>query len=323
MDATTLEPASGRYDMNLLRTFVVVYESRSVTEAAQLLYISQPSVSYALGKLRKLFADPLFLRTRTGLEPTPTAESLYPQIVQSIQLMDSVVQSATEFHADQTTRTFRLMMADLSLMALFSYVVQAIQARAPNARLEVLPMDVAQLEERLRRNQIDAAVAVPTFSPDVVVRDHLLDMPYVGVCGADHPRLSSAPTVDELRAEHRVVVSDALGHQHVEQALSALHDHADPLIALPNYSVVDETLAATETYCVVPLFLGDIFVRRGPIRKFKLPIDLEPGHVALHTLRRVAPSPPVEWLRGVVSEALTAYPYPRHVKDYDDAWFSS
>ncbi|WMY79764.1 LysR family transcriptional regulator [Citricoccus sp. I39-566] len=311
------------YDMNLMRTFVVVYETRSVTEAAQVLYISQPSVSYALGKLRKLFSDPLFLRGRSGLMPTPVAESLYPHMLQAIQLMDSVVQSATVFRASETTRTFRLMMTDLALMALFSFVVRAIQDQAPQAKVGVTLLDVAQLEDKLRRNEIDGAIAVPSFSPDVVVRDHLMDMPYVGVCAETHPRLSSSPTVEDLAAEQRIVVSGALGHQHVEQTLSRLHGGRESGIALPNYSVVDETLVATQSYCVVPLFLGDMFVKRSPVRKFILPVSLEPGHVGLHTLRRVAPSPPVEWLRHVITEALTAYPYPQHIGDYDDSWFVS
>ncbi|MFC7401042.1 LysR family transcriptional regulator [Citricoccus sp. GCM10030269] len=314
--------AGSGYDMNLMRTFVVVYETRSVTEAAKALYISQPSVSYALAKLRKIFADPLFLRTRQGLEPTPAAESLYPQMVQAIQLMDSVVQSATDFRAEETTRTFRLMMTDLALMALFSFVVRAIQGLAPRARIEVTLLDVAQLEDKLRRNEIDAAIAIPAFPADIVVRDHLMDMPYVGVCAASHPRLSDAPSVEDLVAEQRIVVSEALGHQHVEQTLSRLHGHQQSSLALPNYSVVDETIAATESYCVVPLFLGDMFVKRSPVRKFILPFTLEPGHVGLHTLRRVAPSPPVEWLRQVISEALQAYPYPQHIEDYDDSWFT-
>lgn len=318
-----MNQSTSGYDMNLMRTFVVIYETRSVTTAARALFVSQPSVSYALGKLRKVFADPLFLRNGHGLQPTPMAESLYPEMVEAIRLMDSVVQNATEFHAEDTTRTFRLMMTDLALMALFSFVVKAIQAQAPHARIEVTLLDVAKLEDRLRRNEIDAAIAIPTFSEDVVVRDRLMDMPYVGVCAADHPRLTTEPTVADLVAEQRIVVSDALGHHQVEQTLSSLPGQHESSIGLPNYSVVDETIAATESYCVVPLFLGDMFVKRSPVRKFILPFPLEPGHVGLHTLRRVAPSPPVEWLRRVITEALLAYPYPRRIEDYDDSWFRS
>lgn len=304
------------YDINLLRTFVTVYETRNVTEAARRLFVSQPSVSYSLSKLRRLFDDPLFLRTGSGLGPTPLAERLYPEVLQGIQQLDSLVQDATEFDATETTRTFRLMMTDLGLMALFSYIVSEVEKAAPHARVDVSLVDVNETENMLRHNAIDAAIAIPEFSHGVVVRDHLMDMPYIGVCAAEHPRLQENPTVADLKAEKRVVVTNTLGHQHVEDRLGELGIACEPEIVLPTYSVVDETLMATQCYCIVPLFLGDMFVRRSSIKQFKLPFSVEPGHVGLHTLRRVMPSPPTEWLRALIQEALKPYPYPKYVRDY-------
>lgn len=301
-----------KYDINLLRTFVTVYETRSVTEAARRLFVSQPSVSYNLGKLRRLFSDPLFLREGGTFTTTARAEDLYPGILQGIQMLDAAVQNATEFKAAETTKTFRLLMTDLGLMALFSYIVKAIQHLAPHARIDVSLIDVDEAENQLRRNEADAAIAIPEFSPHVVVRDHLMDMPYVGVCATRHPRISERPTVEDLVAEHRIHVSNTLGHQKVEDMLLQHGAEQAPVIALPTYSVLDEALMATECFAIVPQFLGDMFVRRSDIRQFAPPFVLEPGHVGLHTLRRVVPSPGIEWLRHVISEALEAYPYPKY-----------
>ncbi|MBN3736956.1 LysR family transcriptional regulator, partial [Burkholderia sp. Tr-20390] len=60
-------------DLNLLKTFRAVYEERHVGRAALRLGVTQPSVSYALGRLRLMFRDALFVRTGTGVEPTPRA----------------------------------------------------------------------------------------------------------------------------------------------------------------------------------------------------------------------------------------------------------
>lgn len=305
--------ASPQYDLNLLRTFLTVYETRSVTEASERLFVSQPSVSYNLSKLRKLFADPLFLRRQGTLEPTRRAKALYPEILDGIQLLDSVVRNARQFDPQKTIRTFKLMMTDLGLMALFSYIVHAIQEQAPHARIQVSLIDVAETEKLLRRGDADAAIAIPEFSTDVVARDHLMDMPYVGVCASDHPRLTEAPTVEDLISEQRIHVSNTLGHHKLEETLVTAGLEESPTIALPTYSVVDETLMATECFCVVPLFLGDMFAKRSTIKKFRVPFQLEPGHVGLHTLRRVAPSPAITWLRKVIIEALEAYPYPKYV----------
>ena len=54
-------------DLNLLRTFVIVYRARSITRAAETLRLSQPAVSHALKRLRDHFDDPLFIRTRSGV----------------------------------------------------------------------------------------------------------------------------------------------------------------------------------------------------------------------------------------------------------------
>ncbi|MDI9978847.1 LysR family transcriptional regulator [Rhodococcus sp. IEGM 1307] len=56
-------------DMNLIRTFMLLYETRSVTGTAERMSITQPSVRHALGRLRKQFNDNLFSRPSNGLQP--------------------------------------------------------------------------------------------------------------------------------------------------------------------------------------------------------------------------------------------------------------
>lgn len=60
--------------MNLLRTFLEIYEAKSVTRAAQELSLTQPTVSYTLARLREQLGDPLFVRGTGGLEPTARAD---------------------------------------------------------------------------------------------------------------------------------------------------------------------------------------------------------------------------------------------------------
>ncbi|WP_445623274.1 LysR family transcriptional regulator [Lactiplantibacillus plantarum] len=51
-----------------------------MSAVAQNLGISQPGVSNALGRLRKLLGDELFLRTADGMQPTPKAAALMPAV---------------------------------------------------------------------------------------------------------------------------------------------------------------------------------------------------------------------------------------------------
>src|SRR5689334_8949141 len=58
-------------DLSLTRVLCAIYEAGSVSRAADALCLSQPPVSHALGRLRREVADPLFVRTATGVVPTP------------------------------------------------------------------------------------------------------------------------------------------------------------------------------------------------------------------------------------------------------------
>lgn len=302
-----------KYDLNLLRVFVLVYETRSVTEASEILVISQPSVSYALAKLRKLFSDPLFHRGPKGLEATPVAVSLYPELSQALRTIDAAVQGVSEFDPPSTTHRFRLMMTDLGLMALFPYIVSAALKAAPGVRLEVVPLDIAQLHDQLRRNEIDAAIGIPAVPESDVLGEYLMDMPYVGVCADKHPRMSASPSIEEIAAEKHVVVSKALGHEHVVQRLAELGAHDSATITLPSFAVVAQTLAVTDHISVVPKALADIIESHGSVRQFALPFAIEPGRVTMYTYRRDVPSPPVDWLRDIIATSLRAYPYPKYV----------
>jgi Bacterial regulatory helix-turn-helix protein, lysR family len=52
-------------DLNLLVYFTVLAEERSLTRAAKRLFLTQPSMTRALQKLRDLLADDLLIRTST------------------------------------------------------------------------------------------------------------------------------------------------------------------------------------------------------------------------------------------------------------------
>ena len=51
---------------------------RAVTRAARRIGLSQPAMSHALSRLSGLFADELFVRTATRMEPTARAREIAP-----------------------------------------------------------------------------------------------------------------------------------------------------------------------------------------------------------------------------------------------------
>ena len=73
-------------DLNLLRVFDAIFQTRSVTIAASNLHLTQPAVSKQLNRLREVLDDPLFVRQGHLMVSTPLARSIGPE---SDQLMAS------------------------------------------------------------------------------------------------------------------------------------------------------------------------------------------------------------------------------------------
>ena len=69
--------------MKLLAVFDEIYKTRSVTRAGENLGLAQTSVSLALGRLRRQFNDPLFVRTADGMVPTPHGLTLLQPLRQA------------------------------------------------------------------------------------------------------------------------------------------------------------------------------------------------------------------------------------------------
>ena len=63
-------------DLRQLRAFEVLLRERNLTRAATVLGVAQPALSKTLAKLRRYFADPLFVRAGHRMEPTAKALEL-------------------------------------------------------------------------------------------------------------------------------------------------------------------------------------------------------------------------------------------------------
>src|SRR5277367_5670126 len=97
-----------RLDLNLLRVFDAIFQTRSVTVAASNLHLTQPAVSKQLNRLRELLEDPLFVRTNEGMAPTPRAEALSGPIRQALNDVRNAIERQLGFNPQTSERTFRI-----------------------------------------------------------------------------------------------------------------------------------------------------------------------------------------------------------------------
>lgn len=111
-------------DLNLLVAFEALYDTRNVTLAGQRINRAQPSVSSALGRLRLLFQDELFLRTADGMQPTPKAVALMPAVSAALdQIRQALAQGAGFDPQAAAGRRFTVAASDYADVVIVPHIV--------------------------------------------------------------------------------------------------------------------------------------------------------------------------------------------------------
>ena len=96
------------FDLNLFRTFHLIFKHRSISKAASELGVSQPTVSKTLNKLRHLFNDPLFVYTSNEMQPTDFSNNIFSSVSDDIDLLESTIQDHKSFSPFQGEHIFKV-----------------------------------------------------------------------------------------------------------------------------------------------------------------------------------------------------------------------
>lgn len=80
-------------DIRQLRAFVAVFEERNITQAAERLHVTQPTLSATLRQLETELATTLFARLPRGVDATDAARRLFPQAKKLIADADALAHS--------------------------------------------------------------------------------------------------------------------------------------------------------------------------------------------------------------------------------------
>jgi DNA-binding transcriptional LysR family regulator len=291
-------------DLNLLRVFDAVLREGGVTPAAGILGLTQPAVSNALSRLRKLFGDALFVRTSAGMEATPFSRELAEPVRQALALLESALAHGPGFDPAGATRAFRFYMSDVGQVEFLPPLVERVQREAPGVRLEAVALDVDDIGAALGAGGLDLAIGfLPGLGPPVRRRALFRD-PYVCLMRAGHP-IASLTKKRFLEASHALVTYRG-GHRVIEEALERAGAARHIALRVPHFTVVPMVLERTDLILTLPARVAAVFERRATLKSLPLPIAIAPAEVAVHWHERFEADPGNRWLREMAIELFSS-----------------
>lgn len=249
-------------DLNLLRVFVVVADTGSVTKAATRLYLTQPGVSSALRRLATAIDAPLFVRQGRGLALTNAGERLLATVRPNLQALVDAALAPPKFQLATSDRVIRLGLSDAAEGLLLPPLLAALTREAPRLRLIVSAVQFRTVEDALMTRRIDMAVAVADELPPSIHRQLALPTGYVCLFDPRHARIGRVLREADYFARDHVIVSyngDLRGA--VEDAAGK---QRNVRCALDSFALVGDVVDGSALLATVPETVARVIRRTRP-----------------------------------------------------------
>lgn len=197
-------------DIALLRAFVAVVNTGSMTAAARAVSLTQGAVSQQIKRLEGLLDAILFDRGGDSLKPTPAGQRLLAHAHRLIALNDEVLRA---MRGDDAPQEIRLGVAHDVAELLAPNVFQEFRRRHPQVQLSLLSDSNGSMRELLRGGQVDLALLAerePGQGEELLLSD---DLVWVGAPGGAAPLSRPLPVAvcHEERCGVRAATIEALG----------------------------------------------------------------------------------------------------------------
>ncbi|WP_421252020.1 LysR family transcriptional regulator [Aeromonas sp. 600724] len=244
-----------RANLNLLPTLKVLLETRNISRAAELLHLSQPSISKQLAQLRSEFDDELLVREGQRWLLTPRAELLAAQLADSLGALERLYE-APGFDPSRCERVFRLASSDYVAQHILPDICAALANEAPLAALEFSLWDKRQLPQ-LWQSELDLVSTITEQVPEQIRGLHQGEDRLAVLMGRHHPLAGKGLSLDDYLAwPHLQVSGGGDKDSPVEQVLAPQGVSRRWFARVPFFQAAVEVLLRTDCLMTTPAHIA-------------------------------------------------------------------
>ncbi|HEY6138497.1 MAG TPA: LysR family transcriptional regulator [Thermoanaerobaculia bacterium] len=302
MDSVTLESL----DLNLLLVFEALAREQNVTRAADKVGLSQPAVSGALGRLRRLMGDPLFVRRNGRMQPTPRARQLMDPISAALAQLRQALEQPPPFDARTARHEFRIVTNDYVEFAFLAPLIPRILAKAPQAAIRT--MRTGSLfeppVESLQNGEAELAIGLfpeTTFSSQLMARKLATDR-FVCIVRKRHPKVRGRMDLRTfLSLPHARVMYPRGERTGMTDTLLAARNLARRIaVTVPHMLMLPRVVETSDCVALVPERVARAEAAGRGLRVFRSPLPMPQIAITMLWHQRTQSDPAQAWLREML-----------------------
>jgi DNA-binding transcriptional LysR family regulator len=293
-----------RLDLNLLVVLDALYDEGSITRVAERLQMSQPTISAALGKLRTVLNDELFIRSHGAMQPTERAMQLRLPVQKVLQMVRLEILEQAGFDPLSLAETITISTSDVGELEFLPGLLERLPRLAPRASIRTVLRDPHALAEAMDKGDVDLAIGYfPDLHAAVFKQQVLFSHPSVCVVRRDHPLYAKGLTLDQYReARHLVVAQESRSQDVIDQALAEHGIVRRVALTISHFVNVPPLIARSDLVATLARPIAAAPSQFYPITLHEAPFPIAPMQIKQVWHRRFHNSPKLVWLRRVIAE---------------------
>ncbi len=290
-------------DLNLLVIFQEVFQARQISSVAKKLGLSQPAVSNALARLRLSVDDELFVRSASGMQPTPLALQLAEPIATALASITQAFNQHDTFDASTSKRHFKIAMTDIGEVYFMPRLVQLCRQSAPHIQLSTVRTSSIDLKTEMETGRIDLAIGAFETVSEALYQRRLFQQNYVCMFRQGHPLAAGGiKAKDFLAAQHLIVASMESPYDKINVLLEKAGITAASHFSVPHFVAVPYIVSTTDLLVIVPEKLAQSAALPFNLHYVKPPLKLPSLQTNIFWHRRFNRDEGSQWLRHFVAE---------------------
>lgn len=292
-------------DLNLFVVFDTIYAEGGITRAGKRLNLSQPAISHALGRLRQMFDDPLFVRRGHAMAPTPLARQMIEPIRQALLSLEVTLTRTNRFDPGTAAKRFTVGMRDGLESAILGELMQHIAKSAPRIDISVVRTERRDVERELSVGTLDVALDVLLPLPEEIRREHLAVEWLTVVARRRHPRVRARLDLDTYLAQEHIAVSSRRRGLSAEDFELGRHNLRRRIrLRCQNYFAACRVVSETDLILTMPRRYAHILNAHFGNRLLPFPLKVPAFDSYLYWHANADADPANMWLRQQLLDAL-------------------
>lgn len=269
-------------DLNLVKTFLTVYECKSILLASKKLYISQPAITKSIKKLENFLDCELFVRTPKGVVPTTEGEMFNHACYNSVKLLDEGIKKISSFSSLEEGY-LNIGSSSTIIRKLLLPFIEQFTKKYPKIKLSITDANSEKIQKYLKNGRIDIGILnLPineeylTLTPLTQTTDCFIASPSFEKNFLNKEEISYFPLILQKRPSNN--------RDYFEKMCADNNVQYSPSIEMSSFGLITDFVSKNIgiAYTVKDFILDDL--TNGRVKEIRTDLKIKPRQLALATL---------------------------------------